>query len=281
MRKSFAEVLSQVFFGITVAITIAQIFTIKTALYRNLLIVISLGFLVAGIYYYFIHQGHYNALGGLKKVLDEALDDDGYSVDYIENEARLRDLWELDQICYGEENISIEVLRAWWKTYEKGIYLLKEKNRVVGAFGLFPMSKHGFREILEGKAREEDITPDFIETDMNPLGHQEWYLSGIALRVAFRRTHAVRYLIASALEMWLEAHTLNARIKIVALAYTKEGEALLKRFGFCMYKERRETMSRYPVYLYETKKLDRFQEVVNRLISTRAKKAKVKSRNIV
>ena len=66
MRKSFAQVLYQVFFGITVVITIAQIFAIESIIYRNLLIIISLSLLIVGVYYYFIYRGHYNALGGPK-----------------------------------------------------------------------------------------------------------------------------------------------------------------------------------------------------------------------
>lgn len=174
----------------------------------------------------------------------------GLTVEPIKNRAQLKELWELDEQCYGAENVPFETLNAWWQSYRQGIYLLLDSDHtIVGAVGIFPIRQHSLELLIDGKLREDEIDASVIDTDN---ADNCWYISGIVLAVPFRKTRAIRALLSGSLETWAAGLDSGKPIRIGAIAFSSAGENLLRKFRFYRYQRAENTVFNHPTYLYET-----------------------------
>ncbi len=213
------------------------------------------------------HQMAVAALEGLLKRLPVA---HGYVVRNIADEAELKELWEIDNEGYGDASIPFDTFIEWWRAYPSGLFALFEGSAIVGGFGLWPLRRTVFKEFAEGKRRERDIKARSLERNQGRTSLRNWYVSGIVLKTRFRKTKAIKMLLSGALSAWLKRIKNEQTLSICALAYSREGEAMLKRFGFHKYKDVTETVDRYPIYALLSLRTSDLKEKIGRLCSETA-----------
>jgi len=157
-------------------------------------------------------------------------------------------------------------MRSWWQTYKHGVYILLDDSEIVGAFGMYPIRKTPFGQLLEGLKKERDIGARSIQPLSGVRGLNDWYITGILLNKTFRRTPAIRLLISRVLDLWLadaQGKT-SSRVRVCTYAFSRNGENLLKKFGFRKYKDNKTVEGR-PVYLLEVSNLSELCQLCTRL----------------
>lgn len=187
-----------------------------------------------------------------------------YEVRHV-REHELQELWELDRAVWGDTNLSLEILRLWWESYRRGIYVLLDGGKIIGALGIWPLEREPFLEILEGRAGERDLTVQNIQRTPTAGGFDHWFISGIWLAETARQTHALQVFLSEALSLWLAGGNLGSGVRVCAFAYSEMGEMLLRRFGFRKYKDAPETVERLPVFLGEASGISELQQVCSGL----------------
>lgn len=104
----------------------------------------------------------------------------------------------LDIATYGGTvSIGEEALNGWFGKYSLGAFVLVRKNthkfnlneevlneEVVGAFGVWPVSKGTFKKCKRGQITEEQVIVVKIKSGRT---HGYWYLSDVILREEFRK----------------------------------------------------------------------------------------------
>lgn len=221
--------------------------------------------MIVSALFFFRAREYDNALKDLSKALERTdIITSTFELRTLKNEAELREIWQISQSIYGEMNVEFNKVLAWWKCYEKGVYVLYEEFTIVGYLSLWPLKKQAFKDILAGNRRERAITARSIceENYQKPKTH--WYISNIVIRNKYRKTSALKILILEGLRRWINEAKFESGVKLCALAYSREGEALLRRFGFSKFREADETLDKLPVYL-STPTLGEFQQMINRV----------------
>ena len=206
-----------------------------------------------------------NALKDLNKALERtALGSSDFELRTLKNEAELKEIWQISQSIYGETNVEFDKVLSWWKCYPKGVYVLYQQFTVVGYLSLWPLRKQAFNDILAGKRRERAITARSICAENYQKPRTHWYISNIVIRGKYRKTVAIKILILESLRRWITEAKFDSGVKLCALAYSKDGEQLLRGFGFSKYREADETLDKLTVYL-STPTLSELQKMVNRV----------------
>jgi Acetyltransferase (GNAT) family len=164
----------------------------------------------------------------------------------VSTEAELREVSELDAVAYGQDGITFEALRTWWKCYPRGVWALWADGRCVGGIGFWPMKIGPFRELTRGRRTEAEITANAF--DRSPQ-RAHWYIGGIFLQRKYQGTGAVLDLLRTAVSEWAASGDLTVQVEVAAIASSDDGEKLLRRFGFHMSASARESVHRHSVFL--------------------------------
>jgi predicted GNAT family N-acyltransferase len=182
----------------------------------------------------------------------------------VRNEAELRSVWKISQDIYKEENVPYETVLTWWNVYPDGIFIAYKNSKIAGYFSMWPIKVNSYKHVLSGRRKERELTWHAIDgkKSLNPRAY--WYVTNIVVVREFRKTEAAKILLTEALRKWVNEANLAEKINICAFGYSKEGEALIKRFGFHEFKESTETADHLPLYLF-TSSCEDVNRLVNRL----------------
>jgi|GEM_PF-2270905 len=173
-----------------------------------------------------------------------------YSVRNIQSTEELEQLWQIDLEAYQEACITLDEFYGWWDRYEPGLKVLFRGEKVVGAFGLWPLTSKIAKRFKEGEMREGDLHP-FELLDSDSCKTRYWYVSGIVLRPELRKspkTNPIVMLLTVGLNIWLESGHLDFPVEVSAIAYSKEGQRLLERFGYIKIRDICNSSDPYPLY---------------------------------
>lgn len=263
-NKSQSEIWAGILFVFSLINSLVGLTIIESDMVRWTMISVTVILVIIGIILVIRSSGYHQAIRAMNQLCGQSPGGPEYQVENIASMAQLRELWRLDERCYGRGNIPFEVLESWWKGYRPGIHILIKDGRIAGAFGIFPIKARIFDKILEGKTLESEIDGKSIVKECEREGHGDWYVSGIVLDMKFRKSIAIKHLIADSLGKWLEEVGNPKRLRLAAFAYSRDGENLLRKFQFYEYRTKEETLSRYPVYVLETDGLDKLRDLLNR-----------------
>lgn len=173
-----------------------------------------------------------------------------YNVRNIQTTEELEKLWQIDVEAYQEASITLDEFYSWWDKYESGLKALFHSDKVVGAFGLWPLSRKMAKQFKDGEVREGDLQPlELLETDSCKTRY--WYVSGIVLRPALRKptkTNPIVLLLTVGLNIWMESGHLDFPVEVSSIAYSNEGQRLLERFGFIKIRDLCNNVDPYPLY---------------------------------
>ncbi len=149
----------------------------------------------------------------------------------ISDRRRFYDLAAFDASAYGERDVSTEILARWWRAFPPGIRVAyDETGAILGAMSGWPLNEETYRAISSGRMHEDALTP--ASFDLSAGERPYWYISGLAIAPSVRSS--ARFLFAFLMDglTALGAESRCATPDICAVAISREGERMLRRFGF-------------------------------------------------
>lgn len=174
------------------------------------------------------------------------------SVAPVSSEAELREVWRIDVSNFDDHFVPTDMGVNWWEKYPTGVYVLRKNGDLLGYVSFWPLSQKTFKEFVSGKRLETEISARCIVPPADTATETWWYIGSIALLARVRRTKAIKELVAKATMGWLSRLDPAGNIRVCALAYSQEGEKLLRRFGFCKFAEATESPHKLAVYVKES-----------------------------
>lgn len=171
-------------------------------------------------------------------------------VRHIEDFSELRTLWEIDIGAYREASIQYDSFVRWYETYEPGLKAVFFDDRVVAAFGLFPITDHEVKRLRQGEF-DEDVLDIVVLNHVTREPISYWYFSGIVLTETLRRTahrNPLKLLLGMGLNLWLESGHIAFPCELFAIGYSPEGQRMCERFGFMRICSEASEKDPYPVF---------------------------------
>jgi transcriptional regulator with XRE-family HTH domain len=158
----------------------------------------------------------------------------------IRSPAELRKLWAIDNVAYGSANITFEHFQSLWRAFPAGLKVLFDGNEIIGALGIWPVTPDWAERLKNTELKEAQLDSAMVK-QAGQIRARQWYITGIVLRQELIGSHGIRILLGKGLRSWVECSRIDYPCEILALAYSAEGEALLRRFSFYCVQEK-ETM---------------------------------------
>jgi hypothetical protein len=155
----------------------------------------------------------------------------GYAHGFARSELELRRIHALGQGGFGELAADygrhVDLARA----YPYGFSYLSLDSRIVGAFGIWPVSERWAQALLEGRAGEADCDAerDILDPSSDPV--RTWYWDSLVVEPDLCGSGASRFLIREALLAWYWSGP-GFPSRILAQAATDRGQIVLERLGF-------------------------------------------------
>lgn len=193
-----------------------------------------------------------DADAAIKALHGLAPDQSGTTVSPAASEAEVREVWRMDVDNFVDHSVPVTMGVKWWRKYPDGLYVIRTNGQLLGYVSFWPLSANVFRQFVNGKRMETEITARGICPPDAEARETHWYIGSIALRARFRKQAGVKQLIDSSLTHWMSKLHPDARVSLCALAYSPEGERLLQRFGFRCFARADESAHELPVYVLET-----------------------------
>jgi hypothetical protein len=241
MRKeAVPKYLITLFVACSTVVSAAGIFSMNKKLAIAILIIATI--IAIKLAYDQLRSNKNAALAALQKSLPPP---SAIEVRKLNNESEVKMIAELDRRIYGEHSINFKGLLAWWKRYPGGVSVLIKNAKIIGAVGIWPLSRKRFIELANGQVDETDIEKLNIVKKKDNKSQVYWYLGDIVLEASFRKKKLTLVLLEEAVRCWLNEGNLADKIDLCALGFTKEGCSILERFGFNTVIK---SPSGYPVY---------------------------------
>lgn len=132
---------------------------------------------------------------------------------------------------YGEASIAYDKFEDWWRCYPFGLRALFFRTRVMGAIGIWPLSTRCAGLLKASRLKESEIAGSQMRA-FRDVPARYWYVSGIVLRPELIGGRAIRILLSRGVGSWLSSPNIHFPSELLALAYSKQGQALLEGFNF-------------------------------------------------
>jgi hypothetical protein len=168
-------------------------------------------------------------------------------VGHIRSCAELHDLWAIDNEAYGEASITYEKFEDWWRSFPSGLRAIFFRTRVMGAIGIWPLSSSCAGLLKAARLKESEITGRQMRV-FKDAPARYWYVSGIVLRQELIGGRAIRILLSHGVGSWLSSANIEFPSELLALAYSKKGEALLEGFNFFKIQNASTMPDRVPLF---------------------------------
>jgi hypothetical protein len=151
---------------------------------------------------------------------------------------------------FGATAFPVTQLADWHERYPLGRMLLCDRDRVVGYISLWPITAEQATVFCAGTLSEKNLLPIVVEEVFrNPVQH--WFISSMVIAPELRKPikdNPIGMLLAMALNHWAESGQLQYPIDVFTAAFSAEGAALIKRFGFEQIRSAAETVDGEPIW---------------------------------
>jgi hypothetical protein len=206
--------------------------------------------LASGLVSWYRAENHVRLIAATKELLDHYLETRRYDVHIISSEGEVRALEALDVEIYGPAALPGDQLLSWWLKYPKGIHVVYDPIRLVGAIGMWPISEEAYAQLMRGERTEASVTAADLRTnEQHDQAH--WYLAGVLVRNGYRASRVLPNLLATAIRTWIEETGALVRVGLLAVATSKQGEGYLNKFGFSPVATVTAPADQYPRYVVE------------------------------
>lgn len=169
------------------------------------------------------------------------------------DEAMARDVNEFTSAFYKNQVLSLELYVAWLQKNPFLLVCLCDRLRQVqGYFDVFPFEPGFMDQFIAGTQTELDIREEHILTPDKALNSQRLYLGGVAVRDPnkFFQKRCASFLIWGILQYILHYYGIGIERDIFALAFTPEGEKLLRAFRFQIACGASKRLDGHNLYVY-------------------------------
>ncbi len=173
-----------------------------------------------------------------------------FEVRAIRTGDELCNIAELDKKTYGEHSVDYNGLLEWWQCYQQGIYALLRNSIIIGAVGIWPLTKNAFEKLIAGSWRESKIgTNDICEKSDKQM---YWYFGDIILEKKYTGKKydgqkIVHFLLNNAAKVWIEEAPLADTVDLCAIGATDKDVHILEHWLGFMYVHRK-TPDGLPIY---------------------------------
>jgi hypothetical protein len=152
--------------------------------------------------------------------------------------------------AFGNTAFPLDQLKAWHDRYPEGRRLLCDGDLLLGYISLWPIDAQQAHRFCQGTLSEKDLLP-MTANQVAQQGAQHWFLSSMIIEPALRRPikdNPIGMMLAMALNSWAESGRLQYPVTVFTAAYSPEGEALLRRFGFDLTRSADQMVDGDPLY---------------------------------
>ena len=151
---------------------------------------------------------------------------------------------------FHKSTVALEGLQKWFEKYPRGAFVLEdieteEREKIVGAFGLWPITQTAYKKIIEGRMDEDEyhglhIRPPAKRPNVQVLVFGEHYSRAPISKDKFKQQQTGLLLLRESLVHWAKFGDFDDDvIEVCAIAAGEEGEGakLLEAFGFVSAKK--------------------------------------------
>lgn len=135
-------------------------------------------------------------------------------------EQDLKTIAWIDQETYGSDSVDHEGLSKWWHRYKKGVTVLLEDTEIIGAVGIWPVTKEAYENLTAGKIDERGLDEGKVCDEGDAAPRAYWYFGDIILLDRYQnsmRNFSGRLLMA-AVQDWVEKGNLADELHLCAVA---------------------------------------------------------------
>lgn len=248
--KQSLKLITFVFGAFALIAAFFSVFAIPDIWIRKAIFITTIVCAVIAVFFFIKFRKYNHGATALKNALSRSLppQSSDFTIRTVNTEAQLREIWEISQEIYGEDNVPFPTVLTWWRTYQNGIYVLVKENTVVGYLSIWPIKQQTFKDVCRGIRREKEMTMQSIVSGASAKPRTFWYITNIVIIRKFRKEKAIIVLLREAIGKWLHEANLDAQIRICAVAYSEDGKAVLQRFGFYKERDAKDTIEDRPIY---------------------------------
>lgn len=245
MEKKYERFLGFVFAGVAFIVGVAGLTTMDKRVIAAVIVVCVVLAVLSAVY--FLRSSKNPAF---KELIAGVPVSNEILVRSIRNEAELRAVSKLDQEYFGAESIDLPGLLGWWKRYPEGVHVLVKGSEIMGAVGIWPLSKKAFQELVSGNLEDSEIKPTNLSKRSDRKSRSYWYFADIVLSKKYKGKKLSFRLLEGAIKRWIETGNLAPKIELCAIGLGDGGVRLLKRFGFMLHVESKKG---HPVFVRSAK----------------------------
>ncbi len=155
--------------------------------------------------------------------------------------------YQRDLAVFGDTGLRLETVIDWWTAYPDGLFGLFREGELSGCLGIWPITTEFFQNLASGSLREDEMRQHHIRFGGDPTSPAHWYVSG--LNFGGRHKLKVAELLRGALLQWISAIPPDRSLIVAALAYTRDGARLLRRFDFSLLRNAANMADQHDLYV--------------------------------
>jgi hypothetical protein len=240
-KKKWERLLAFIFAAVSFVVGIAGLSTLDKRVIAGVIVLSALLAVASAIY--FLRSSKNPAFRELVSGIPAS---DEVTVRAVRNEFEIRAVSTLDEQYFGAESVDFAGLLAWWKRYPEGVHVLVKGSEIMGAVGIWPLSKKAFHDLISGNLDDAGIKATNLSRKADKKKRAYWYFADIVLAKKYKRKKLSFVLLQGAINRWLESGNLAPTLELCAIGVGDEGVPLLKKLGFISHVESRKG---HPVFV--------------------------------
>ncbi len=239
----------------TVVATLVQVLTLPAWL-RAVVAGVTVAAAVAAAALFFQAKQYENAVRwALRPEVQSATRAADFSLRPAVTEAAYTEVCRTSAKIYGANNVPLDRTLKWWRQFPEAVFAAywdtPSKGPELAAYlSVWPIKPTTYAKLRAGRLRERELSHRSIEGIRSLAPRRYWYVSNIVVAKRHRKSPALRLLLRHALHHWFDRGALAPMVSVVALAYSPDGAALLRRFGFIMLTE--SSPDNWPIFEMES-----------------------------
>ncbi len=161
------------------------------------------------------------------------------------------------ELFTGADVIPVEQLMEWYKINQTGFFIFKtEDGKRIGHIDILPLRPQIIESILEGELIEREIKGEYLYTPNEKNLIKNLYIECVAIKPTGRiRAIALQVFLSGFGAIVGNICPVDNIEKIFAVAATKQGEQIMKNFGFTVAHEETKRKDGHKLFVGDMKTL--------------------------
>lgn len=167
---------------------------------------------------------------------------------YLDSEAAVSEMWEIDKQAYQDCSLGLESFLAWWRRYEFGSRVLRLDGEIVAGIGIYPLYPEQAEKFANGEIPESKLLP-VTQKRCDRVPVKDWYVSGVVIKPEHQNRGLLRTLLRLGLGAWDATGHVSYPARMLGLAEYTIGQKLLAKFGFTKHRDGQDMPDGCDLYL--------------------------------